>query len=335
MVSIVLNVKIVIRKLVDVSWMVQEITPEYLWFNGKLTKWPNAKVHIWSEVAKRGANVFDGIRAFWLAESATYNLLGVDEHLARLYESAALLQIPVPYRVSELKEGIMELVKALDFREHLWVRPTIYIDAGRYGYDPESTETGAYIVAFPVGHSDTMDRGITCCVSSWRRSQENSMSPRIKAGSSYMTFRLPRIEAQRLGYDEALLLNERGTVAEASGASVFVIKSGVAYTPPLYSDILESLTRTYVMQLLEQMGVRVVEREIARTELYVADEIFLCGTLSEIQPVAQVDFYPLKSQVGPITSQLINRYLAICDKGESIPEGWMTGVSVRKLEGEE
>lgn len=316
--------------------MTKEIKPDYLYMNGKITPWNEATVHIWSEVAIRGANVFDSIRAYWNPSTASYNLLALDEHIERLLESARLLKIPNLPSLDEIKEGVIELLHTLDFREHTFIRPTIYIESGRYGRLPEETEVGYYIVAFPTPHSNELFTGIKCCVSSWRRSNELTISPRIKAGSSYMALRLPKIEAIEGGYDDAILLNDQGTVSEATGATLFIVKKDKIITPPVHAGILESITREKLMLLLlEEMGYQVIEREIARTELYSAQEVFLCGTLSEVQPVINIDGYTIGSgAVGNITSMLQKRFLNICELEESPPQGWLTKISTKSTQEE-
>ncbi len=302
-----------------------EKIPDFLWFNGTVIPWQDAKVHIWSELAVRGANVFDGIRGFWDPKKKCYSLLSLEKHLERLFQSAQLLKFPEVLSMKEIIQGIIELIQKLDYQEHIYIRPTIYIESGRYGFDPANTKMGAYIVAFPSSHSPSIFSGIRCCVSSWQRSTDLSFSPRIKTGASYLSLRLPRIEGMQRGLDDVILLNHRGTVAEGSGAAIFIFYKGVAFTPPLYADILQSISRENTIYLLRiEFGIEVVEREISRTELYTADEILFCGTLSEIQPVIEIDGYKINTGVpGPLTTMCRNRYLEICDKNQKVPPGWL------------
>ncbi|MES1048996.1 branched-chain-amino-acid transaminase [Bacillus thuringiensis] len=302
--------------------------PDYMWFNGKVVPWKDASVHIWSEVVIRGASVFEGIRAYWNEETETYNILGLDEHIKRLFQSAKLLKFPEHMSESEIKNAIYELLYKLDYREHTLIRPTLYIAEGRYGYKAEDTKVGDYIVAFPVPHPDKMFEGIKCCVSTWRRANELDLSPRIKAGASYSAFRLPRIEAMEQGKDDVILLNNRDTVAEASGATIFIIKDGKVHTPSVASSILESITRKKLMEMFErEFNMEVIEREVLRTELYTADEVFICGTLCEIQPVIEIDNYVVgNGEIGYITNKLIRRFLDITDKGINVPDNWLSEV---------
>jgi len=305
----------------------KEEQPNVLWFNGSIVPWEEATVHVWSELAIRGASVFDGLRAFWSEERQTYALFALDEHLERLFQSARLLRFPPYGSVDELKRAIAELLQTLDYRAHTYIRPTLFIQEGRYGFSADDTVMGAYIVAFPVGHPAAMQRGIRCCVSSWRRSSELSFSPRIKAGANYLGLRLPKVEALERGYDDVILLNDRDTVAEGSGAALFLIRNGRAYTPPVNAGILESITREKVMALLRESGIETIERDIVRTELYTADELFMCGTLCEIQPVVEVDGYVLgDGQPGPVSCAVRDRYLAIVDQHDRVPTGWLTEI---------
>ncbi len=303
--------------------------PELIWFNGSLVRWEDAKVHVWSELAIRGASVFEGIRAFWKPEEQRYYILDLESHVRRLNESARLLKFPVATDFHATLQAIGSLLTALDLREHAYIRPTLYIDQGRYGSRPEETLSGMHIAAFPSPHSDALYRGIRCAVSSWRRSSELNLSPRIKAGGSYMAFRLPFIEARERGFDDVILLNNRDTVSESSGAAVFVLKGSVVATPPLSSGILESITRRRIISLLrDEFFIEVQEREIVRTELYTADEVFLCGTLCEVQPVVGIDGYTLGDGIsGPLTTRCRDYYIDICESGASAPSGWLTPVA--------
>jgi branched-chain amino acid aminotransferase len=302
--------------------------PDLIWFNGSLVPWEDAKVHVWSELAISGASVFEGIRAFWNPEEQRYYVLDLESHIRRLNESARLLKFPITTNFQITLQAISSLLTTLDLREHAYIRPTLYIDHGRYGSRPEETLSGMHIAAFPSPHSDALYRGIRCAVSSWRRSSELNLSPRIKAGGSYMAFRLPFIEARERGFDDVILLNNRDTVSESSGAAVFVVKGSVVATPPLCAGILESITRRRIISLLrDEFFMEVQEREIVRTELYTADEVFLCGTLCEVQPVVGIDGYlPGDGMPGPLTTRCRDYYIEICESGASAPSGWLTPI---------
>jgi branched-chain amino acid aminotransferase len=301
------------------------VTPEALWFNGAVVPWAAANVHIWSETAARGANVFEGIRAYWHEETGAYRALSLPEHLRRLTQSARLLRFPACAAADELRDGMGQLLAALDFREHAYLRPTLFLDDARgQGAGATDVSAGAYIVCFraprPAGTA-----AIRCGVSTWRRPGDLTLSPRIKSGAGFLSLRLARIEAAERGFDDVIMLNDRGTVAEATGANVFVVRGGVAITPAVTVGLLEGVTRARLLSLLPStVGVSAVEREIGRSELYAADEVFLCSTLHEIQPVLEIDGFTVGSgQPGPVTSLVRDWYLRNCEAGPQAPDGWL------------
>ncbi|MGH8574761.1 MAG: aminotransferase class IV, partial [Gammaproteobacteria bacterium] len=263
-------------------------SPEYMWLNGTVVRWADASLHVWSEVATRGASVFEGIRAYWHEASGSYYALSYPEHLRRLYQSAKLLRFPTSVGAAELTAGAAELLSKLDYREHAYVRPTLFLDDSHgQGAGAVDASAGAYIVCFRMPRP--ADRGgIRCGVSSWRRPGDLTLSPRIKSGAGFLGLRLPRIEAAERGFDDMIMLNERGTVAEATGANVFIVRDGVAITPPVTVGLLEGVTRARLLRMLPgTLGVSAVEREIGRSELYAADEVFICSTMHEILPVLE------------------------------------------------
>jgi branched-chain amino acid aminotransferase len=301
-------------------------TPESLWFNGAVVPWATATVHIWSETAARGANVFEGIRAYWHEETRAYYALSLPEHLHRLTQSAHLLRFPAGQAVTQLRDGMAQLLAALDFGEHAYLRPTLFLDdAHGGGAGATAVSTGTYILCFkaqrPAGAV-----AIRCGVSTWRRPGDLTLSPRIKSGGGFLGLRLARIEAAERGFDDVIMLNDRGTVSEATGANVFVVRDGVAITPPVTVGLLEGITRARLLGLLPgAVGVPVAEREIGRSELYAADEIFLCSTLHEIQPVIEIDGFAVGAgKPGPVTSLIREWYLRNCEAGPRAPDGWLT-----------
>src|SRR6187551_1065335 len=212
----------------DRSPAMYESEPDTIWWNGRLVPWDQARVHVTSEVATRGTNVFEGVRAYWQAEAGHSALLHPGRHFARLAQSARLVRFPadqVATHIAQMRAGIGELVEATGGERDLYLRPTLYIERGRYGWRSEDTELGSYIAAYPVDQGT--DRPLSCIVSSWRRTKDLAISPLAKAGAAYQAFRLPRIEAAIAGADEAILLNDADTVAETGGAAVFIVRGGV------------------------------------------------------------------------------------------------------------
>jgi branched-chain amino acid aminotransferase len=291
-----------------------ESDPDIIWWNGRLVPWDQARVHVTSEVATRGTNVFEGVRAYWQADAGHSALVHLRRHFARLAQSARLVRFPldqVEAHIAQMRDGIDELVRAMGSERDLYLRPTLYIERGRYGWQSENTEVGSYIAGYPT--DERSDRPLSCIVSSWRRTKDLAISPLAKAGAAYQAFRLPRIEAAMAGADEAILLNDADTVAETGGAAVFVVRDGVVATPSLADGVLDGITRKVVIELLrDRLDIPVVERAIPRTELYIADEAFLCGTLDEVRAIGSIDEVGLGSAPGPVTAAVRSRYLDAC-----------------------
>jgi branched-chain amino acid aminotransferase len=300
----------------------REETPPFLLHNGEVVPWEAGLVHVWSETAVRGANVFEGLRGYWRDDASGWAVVSWEDHMRRLFQSARLMRIPHAYTAEELWAGTVELLRSLPYREHVYIRPTIYLEHGRYGSDPGAVDTGMYVVAFPVA-APAAPPELRCCVSTWQRAGDLQSPPRVKAGSTYNNLRLPRVEARERGFDDAILLNARGTVAELTGAALFAIRGDEAVTPPFSAGVLESITRAHCARLLEEAGVRVVERELERTELHIADELLACGTLLEVAAVTQVDDLEIgDGRPGPRTRALFDAYRSMVDGGEA--EGCLT-----------
>lgn len=287
-----------------------EDTPPLICFNKQIVPWQEARIHVWSENAIRASNVFEGVRAYWDEAANGWNLVEWPKHFKRLTQSARIMQIPHAFTYDDFHTGLTDLLSQLSYHEHMYIRPTIYLESGRYGYRLEDVVPGMYIVAFPVPFPKGDTHVIRCCVSSWRRSDDLTSPPRAKAGASYQQFRLPRIEAAHQGLDDAILLNNRGTVAELTGAALFLVRENQVITPPFHAGILESITRAIVIRMLrEEMDIEVIEREVERTELYISDEVFACGTLSEIASIVEVDHMVVGAgSPGALTSSIAKRY---------------------------
>lgn len=301
--------------------------PSVLWFNGAIVPWEFATIHVWSEYGQRGASVFEGIRAYYDETDGKHYAVAVDEHMARLQLSARGLRFPPTATSKELVTGMHALVAALDEPQDLYLRPTLYIAKGRYAYRADQAEMGAFVVGFPLPSDGELDP-IACCVSSWRRPAEQLVSPLVKAGGNYLGSRLPIIEAQERGFADAIVLNDRGNVAEATGAVVFMVRDGVLSTPPLHAGILDSITRRIVLDLCPELGVQCDVRDISRAELDFADELFLAGTLAEVQPIGNLEGRTVgDGTAGPITRMIMQRYDAVCRSGSN-GSRWLTELGV-------
>jgi branched-chain amino acid aminotransferase len=287
------------------------VPPRYAWLNGDIVPWDQCVLHARSQGAFWGANVFEGVRAYLNPDDGLLHAFRVGDHLARLRRSMKSLHMEIDHTEAELARACADLVLANEFHTDVHVCVVAYFGIGS-SFDPMShtTETGVHITATPVPRSPKYQRGVAASVSTWRRIGDDAMPPRIKAGANYHNSRLAQHEAVRNGYDTALLLNQRGTLAEAPGSCVLMVRDGELVTPPGTSGVLEGITVATVAELAgERLGIPLRRREIDRTELYVADELFLCGTMSELLPITSVDRLPVGDGIpGPVTRQLQGHY---------------------------
>jgi branched-chain amino acid aminotransferase len=286
--------------------------PEYLWMDGEFIPWDEAKLHVTTAAVRFGSSVFEGMRAYWNEAEEQLYVFKVDDHLGRLSQSMKMMRMTLDYSLEDIKQACVGLLVKNNLREDVHVAPTVYFGVGQelFSYKPGTVHVGAFAVTKPRKSILGTGKGYRVCVSSWTRISDRTMPPRIKAAANYQNGRLAAVQAAEDGYDNAILLNELGKVAEGPGACVFLVREGTALTPPVTGGILESITRSTLMQLLvEQMSVPVVEREIDRTELYIADEVWMCGSALEVTPIFSVDRYEVGSgNVGPLTAQLQSEY---------------------------
>jgi branched-chain amino acid aminotransferase len=299
-------------------------TPTHIHFNGAIVPWADANVHVWTEVILRAASVFEGIRGYWVEEQERHYWVKLDEHVARLHNSAAVMRIPCHLTVNDLSRQLSDLVSRLGYRSDVYARPTIYLERGRYTSDTDAGG-GYFMPLFESSRPPVIERGAKCCISSWRRPSGDSMPATVKAAANYANFRWGRLEAEAGGYDEAILLNTSGRVCETAGSAVFVVRGGSIITPAVSESILRSITRKAAIDLLRERTVEVIEGSLQRDELYSADEIFLTGTLNEITPVIQLDGLTIGTgKPGAMTRSLQQMYLDACRAGESDSRGWLT-----------
>jgi branched-chain amino acid aminotransferase len=308
--------------------------PTYLWWNGELVEWDRATVHVtaigWSSVAA----VFEGIRAYWNADQEELHVFRLPEHMKRLGESMKMMRHESQWSIEELTEAILKLCRANEIREDTYIRPLVYRgEGGGRGFSSFGGSTDVLINTRPNPSHLLSGRHSSACVSSWTRISDNVMPPRIKNVSNYRNGQLAGMEASLNGYDVALILNQQGKVAEGGGSCVMLVRNGKLITPDVTQSILESITRDALIQLArDEMGLEVVERTVDRTELYIADEIFMCGTAFEITPVSSVDKYTVgNGEIGPITRRL-EELLNDSFRGISgIRSEWRTPVGVQAL----
>lgn len=293
--------------------------PPYAWLNGEFVDWDKCLLHARSQGAFWGANVFEGVRGYWDTQAGQLRLFRMHDHLLRLRRSMKSVRMKLAFDDEQILESSRELLRRNEFTTDVHLCIVAYFDSGPQ-FDPmrPTEETGLHLTAVPMPRSPTYERGAAACISSWRRISDDTMPPRIKTGANYHNSRLAQHEAIRNGYDTALLLNQRGTIAEGPGSCVVMVSGGVLVTPPGSSGVLEGITVATVEQLAaDELGMQLVRREIDRTELYVADEAFMCGTLAEIQPLTSLDRLPIgDGQPAPITRKLQAAYEAITREGK-------------------
>ena len=293
-----------------------------IWMNGKVVPGEQAVLPVNSAAVFYATNVFEGLRAYWNATDGEMYGFRLAEHFARLRESMKMMRFSVPYSDVDLYEAVREVIRANEVREDIHMHLVAYVLGT--GLDA-TTPTGLYINPRRRPSAPT---GLRCCVSSWRRTNDNAIPIRLKSGSNYQNGRLATLQAKADGYDSPILLNQAGMVAEGTGATFFMVRRGVLLTPPLTADILESITRITLLQdVIPDLGLEVQEREIARTELYVADEAFFCGSGYEITPILSIDRFPLgNGEVGPITKKLSRAYMDLVRGIDKRHPEWRTPV---------
>ena len=296
-----------------------------VYFNGEYIPWNQANVHVFSPAVKYGASVFEGIRAYWNEEREKLYLFRLEEHLQRLEVSQRIMRFAEVAPSDVLAEAIVELMRRNDFRSSVHIRPTVYLDGT--GESSARGPIASFITAVPRGTPKRVEVGCRAQVSSWERISDRSMPARAKSNANYNNSRFSGIQANIDGYDAAIMLNSRGKVAEGPGMCVFMIRNGVAITPSVTNDILESITRDTVMTLFTEMGIEVQERDVDRSEFYDASEAFFCGTGWEITPVVDIDGSPVGDGTpGELTRKLQRTYFDITKGVVEDKRGWLTDV---------
>jgi branched-chain amino acid aminotransferase len=280
---------------------------EKIWLNGELVDWADAKVHVGAHGLHYGSGVFEGIRCY--ATDGGPAIFRLSEHLERLHASAKLLFMELPYSVDELRSACHEVVAANGLAE-CYLRPIAFYGYGELGVHPGTNPVDVCVMSWPWGAylgEEAQEHGIRAKVSSWKRVGPNTIPHVAKATGIYLNSMLAVVEATRAGYDEAILLTDEGTVADGSGENVFVVEDEVLSTPDLSASILPGITRQCVIEIAQAHGYAVHEREIIRSELYLADELFMCGTAAEVTPVRSVDDHEI-GPPGPVTKAIQATY---------------------------
>jgi branched-chain amino acid aminotransferase len=280
---------------------------EKIWMNGDLIDWADAKVHVGVHGLHYGSGVFEGIRCYDTPKGPA--VFRLDEHLQRLHNSGKLLYMNIPYSVADLKAACNELIGANGLPE-CYLRPIAFYGYGELGVAARGNPVETVIMSWPWAPylgEEGLKQGIRAKISSWQRVSPNVVPHVSKATGVYLNSMLAVTEANNAGYDEAILLTAEGTVADGSGENIFIVRDGVIYTPDLATGILPGITRDTVTQIAQDLGYTVVEKSIIRSDLYLADEVFMCGTAAEVTPLRSVDDHEIG--VGEVTLKIQRAYL--------------------------
>ncbi len=278
---------------------------DLIWQNGEMVAWEDAKVHVLTHGLHYGTGVFEGERAYATADGP--GIFRHRDHLERLFKSAELYYMPIPYTLEELRTATHELIAANELSE-CYIRPIVFRGYGQMGLYPLDAPVEVTIATWPWGAylgEEGKAKGVRAKVSSWRRISPDSLIPHAKASGQYLNSVLAKIEASKAGYQESILLDHHGFVCEGSGENIFVVQDGKVLTPPQTAGILDGINRKSIMQIATDTGLEVVERNLARAELYLADEVFMSGTAAELVPVREIDDHQIgRGEPGPITREL-------------------------------
>ncbi len=303
--------------------------PETAWAyqNGAFLPLREAKIGVMTHAFNYGTGVFEGIRAYWNAGDEQLYGLHLREHYSRLLRSCRVMKITLPHTVEDLIGITIELFRRCGYREDAYVRPIAYKSSELIGVRLHDLEDSFVVFAVPFGNYVDIDRGISCGVSSWRRTDDNAIPARSKITGAYVNAALAKTEAQEAGYDEAIVLTQDGHVSEGSAENLFMVRDGVLVTPPPSDNILEGIVRASVLVIAADERIPVAIRQIDRTELYVADEVFLCGTGAQISAVTSIDHRPVATgEKGPLTERISRVYFdAVRGKIERY-RSWVTPV---------
>jgi branched-chain amino acid aminotransferase len=303
----------------------KSFNPKFAWFDGKFVKDDEAKVSVMTHAIHYGTSVFEGLRGYW--NSKNLYIFRLDDHIKRFRNSGRIYSISLKFTDKEISNALINLCKKNKVRQSCYIRPFYFV--GQYGINLHVTEnapTHTAVVMFPFG--DLFNKnGIKAGVSSWRRIHDVSTPPLAKMGGNYLNSILATQECKRNGYDEAIMLDQLGSVSEAPGENIFLVRNNKLITPPASSSALEGITKDSVIKIAQDIEYEVIEREIPRTELYLADEIFLTGTAAEITPIISVDGKKVGiRKAGKITKQLYSIYSEIVTGRNEKYSDWITSV---------
>jgi branched-chain amino acid aminotransferase len=300
-----------------------------VWMNGRMVPFADARIHVFSHALHYGTGLFEGVRCYRTKRGpACFRL---DDHLVRMFNGARIYRMEIPYTLAELRQATLEVIRENGFEE-CYIRPLVYRGVGTLGVNPFPSPVEMIIGAWKWGQylgAEAIDQGVDVCVSSWSRTSPNTFPAMAKATANYMNSQLIKMEAVVNGFAEGIALDDSGCVAEGSGENIFFVWNGRLHTPALASSILPGVTRNSVIKIARDLGYEIREERIPRELLYIADEVFFCGTASEITPIRSVDRIPVRcGGRGPITERLQKEFFGIV-RGD-LPDrfGWLQPVEV-------
>ena len=302
---------------------------DLIWHNGELVAWESAQVHVLTHGLHYGTSVFEGERAYATEHGPA--IFRHEDHLRRLLASAELYYMPVPYTLQQLRSATHELIAANGMSE-CYIRPIVYRGYGQMGLNPLDCEVAVSIAVWPWGAylgDESGLRGVRAKVSSWRRISSDSLIPHAKASGQYLNSVLAKVEATKAGYEEAILLDAHGFVCEGTGENLFAVRDGMIVTPPQTAGILDGISRRSIIEIARDLGYEVMERDLARAELYLADEVFLSGTAAELVPVRELDDHTIGAGArGPITTAIQSVFLDALHGRDERYAKWLDVVKV-------
>ena len=301
---------------------------EKIWMDGKLVPWNEANIHVLTHTLHYGLGVFEGIRCYNSMENGPA-IFRLQEHVDRLFQSAVILGIDVPFSNKEIHDAIIQVVRENKLEE-CYIRPIVFLGDNKMGLNPKGVDVRCAIAAWPWGTylgEDGLNKGIRVRVSSFTRHHVNISMTKAKACGYYINSILAKAEAHRDGYDEAILLDPSGYVSEGSGENIFIYSKGKLHTPALSSSNLDGITRDAVIKICKELDIGIEERTITRDELYIAKEVFLSGTAAEITPVREIDSRTIgKGVKGPITDKIQQTFFKIARGNKSKFSKWLTPI---------
>lgn len=297
--------------------------PDFIWHNGEIKRWQDATVHVMAHGLHYGSSVFEGIRSYDTPNGA--KIFRLTDHTRRLFASAKIYDMPIPYDVAQLNQACRDVLAANKMGTG-YLRPIAYRDLGGFGLSAD-TPTSVAVACWDMGRylgADVIERGIDACVSSWQRFAPNTIPAGAKAGGNYLSGQLVAREARRLGFGEGIALASTGLLSEGAGENLFLVFEGALHTPPVSAALLNGITRDTIIKLAKAQGIAVIERDIPREYLYLCDELFMCGTAAEITPIRSVDGREVGTgKPGPITKQLQDLFFGLFSGKTADTHGWL------------